>query len=194
MFRVHDDALVLKVQNTVQQLLTLIKEFHLSECDPYLRFNANWALTGFNIFISFCNTFQSDCRFTRLHDVLDLGVKPFSDRCFVHREDQFSMVDKTGKPWKTQYHSKSTDLITQIPRPLRRYMHSVESQPLSRHSILHNLRHRKVLMGQSQAQASELHHQNLPCYTCCCARRIRTPRAWLEQYIVAVEEVQHWEN
>ena len=39
-FRVHDDALVLKVQNAVQQLLTLFKEFHLSASDPYLRFNA----------------------------------------------------------------------------------------------------------------------------------------------------------
>ena len=91
-FRVHDDGLVLEVQCAVQELLTLFKEFHLSACDPYLRFNANGALTGFNILINFCTTFESDCRFTRLHDVLDLGIKRFSDRCFGHDEDQISQV------------------------------------------------------------------------------------------------------
>ena len=74
-FRVHDiddNSLVLKVQNAVQQLLTLFKEFHLRMCDPNLIFNANEALTGFNILINFCNMFQSDCLFSRLCDVLNL--------------------------------------------------------------------------------------------------------------------------
>ena len=57
-FRVHDDGLVLEVQCAVEELLTLFKEFHLSACDPYLRFNANGALTGFNILINFCTTCQ----------------------------------------------------------------------------------------------------------------------------------------
>ena len=51
------------------------------------------------------------------------------------------------------------DFITQIQRSSCRYFHSVESKPLSRNSILHKLldhsQHSKVLMGQSQAQASE---------------------------------------
>ena len=93
-FWVHDYSVVREVQNAVQQQFTLFKEFDLSACDLYPYFNANGLLLDSTswILINICTTVQSDCRFSRLHDVLDLGIKLFSDCCFGHENDQFRQV------------------------------------------------------------------------------------------------------
>ena len=90
-FHIHIEALVLKVQNAVKNCW-LHSRNYIWVCDWYPWFNANLAVTWLCILIKSAPHFSEIAASLVSMNLLGVGIRQFSESCFVHGKDQLEQV------------------------------------------------------------------------------------------------------